>query len=66
MMFLVFCSFCFGEEIQAEKWFKNGRGREKDRGERPGEVAPERTGLLDMTTRDGPEHDRLRRRPHCR
>jgi hypothetical protein len=50
MMFLLFCSFCFGEEIQAEKWFKNGRGREEDRGERPGEVAPERTGLLDMTT----------------
>jgi hypothetical protein len=32
------------------KMAKNGRGREEERGERPGEVAPERTGLLDMTT----------------
>jgi hypothetical protein len=28
-------------------------------------VTGERTGLLDMTTRDGPENDRMRRRPHC-
>jgi hypothetical protein len=32
---------------------KNGRGREEERGEQPGEVAPERTGLLDKMTRDG-------------
>jgi hypothetical protein len=32
---------------------KNGRGRVEDRGEQPGEVASERTGLLEQTTRDG-------------
>jgi hypothetical protein len=32
---------------------KNGRGRVEDRGERPGEVASEHTGLLEQTTRDG-------------
>jgi hypothetical protein len=44
---------------------KNRRGREEERGEQPGEVAPERTGLMDMMMQDGPEHDRMRRRPHC-
>jgi hypothetical protein len=29
----------------------------EDRGERPGEVAPERTGLLDQTTLDEQEHN---------
>jgi hypothetical protein len=29
------------------------RGRVEDRGERPGEVASERTGLLEQTARDG-------------
>jgi hypothetical protein len=37
------------------KMAKNRRGREEERGERPGEVAPERTGLLDMTMQDGLE-----------
>jgi hypothetical protein len=32
---------------------KNGRGRVEDSGEQPGEVASERTGLLEQTTRDG-------------
>jgi hypothetical protein len=32
---------------------KNGGGRVEDRGERPSEVASERTGLLEQTTRDG-------------
>jgi hypothetical protein len=36
-----------------DKWFKNGRGRVEERGERPGEVASKRTGLLEQTTRDG-------------
>jgi hypothetical protein len=31
---------------------RNGGGRVEDRGERPGEVASERTGLLEQTTRD--------------
>jgi hypothetical protein len=35
-----------------EKWFKNGRGRATERGERPGEVASERIGLQEQTTRD--------------
>jgi hypothetical protein len=40
-----------------EKWFKNGRGRVEDRGERPGEVASERTGLLEQTTLDEQKHN---------
>jgi hypothetical protein len=32
---------------------KTGWGREEEGGERPGVVAPEQTGLLDKTTRDG-------------
>jgi hypothetical protein len=32
---------------------KNGGGRVEDRGERPGKVASEHTGLLEQTTRDG-------------
>jgi hypothetical protein len=35
-----------------EKRFKNGRGRVEERGERPGEVASECTGLLELTTRE--------------
>jgi hypothetical protein len=50
--FVLFCSFCFVEEIEVEKRFKNGRGRVEERGERPGEVASERIGLLEQTTRE--------------
>jgi hypothetical protein len=52
-MFLFFCFVSFVVEIYAEKWFKDGRGRVEDRGERPGEVASERTGLLEQMMRDG-------------
>ncbi|KAI5812146.1 hypothetical protein BZA77DRAFT_359711 [Pyronema omphalodes] len=36
---------------------KNGRGRVEEMGERPGEVASERTGLLEQTTLDEQKHN---------
>jgi hypothetical protein len=36
-----------------ENWFKNGRGRVEERGERPGVVASEQAGLVDQTTTAG-------------
>jgi hypothetical protein len=61
----VYLFLLFSGGNKGGKMAKNRRGREEERGERPGEVAPEQTGLLDMMTRDGPEHDTMRRRPHC-
>jgi hypothetical protein len=43
----VFLFLLYVEETKVEKVYKNGRGREEDREERPGEVASEQTGLLD-------------------
>jgi hypothetical protein len=56
--FLFFCSrtgvrFLHLGEIKAGKGLKNVWGREEEMAERPGEVAPERTGLLEPTTRNG-------------
>jgi hypothetical protein len=50
--FVLFCSAWWGK-YRWENGFKNGRGRVEEMGERPGEVAPERTGLLEPTMRDG-------------
>jgi hypothetical protein len=52
-LFLFAKSLLYAEEIKAGKICKTGRGRGEEGGERPGVVAPERTGLLDKTTRDG-------------
>jgi hypothetical protein len=45
----VYLFLLFSGGNKGGKIAKNGRGREEERGERPGEVAPERTGLMDMT-----------------
>jgi hypothetical protein len=47
--FVLFCSASWGK-YRWENGSKNGRGRVEEMGERPGEVAPERTGLLELTT----------------
>jgi hypothetical protein len=40
---------------KGRKIAKNRRGREEERGEQPGKVAPKQTGLLDMIMQDGLE-----------